>query len=737
MEISLGDESAWASVPSVLRRALTRLAQTSAATSQRVADLEQTLEEERLRFAETTARLVDRVEAAERGASGGIDRVWQQALADRCRELEARFQGELDAARADSAATRAVATLRGASDALVAASVAAAIDEAAPRIAAEAAATVARDHRPQQQEQPVASHARLATECAEALALAKDAAAATERLEADVRARPTRQECGVIAKDAVALRVAPLSSDLAELRRLRRVGSDDSDGHYNRNLIKGDDARSGGVDLDAIRRCEARCEEVASTIDAVERGCRQAIEDTEASLRRALRDEGSELAALTSRVTAIDASLSELRESDERIEENLKSADAELRDQTAELRDHAAAVRGDVDALKAVTETAALKEAMEHATAESTTRRPPPPSKAADDEEALREETAALEAAMARATLGEEKKSRSSSQPPPAAMKLVADAALQRVLPNDDRLTTTKNTPRAASRESEERVAALRRDVEAATSAVRKDLETFKKATETALKEKRSPGESPAAMKLVVDSSVKRAVDAAARDIRSHVDSATREMIESATREMRFQVTEAVSKGAEAAEATRLELEEYEGRFEPLRRRGRWLWRSGRVSFGGYIPWDLEALNSARDIIAWRKDLPSTVTINAAGLYRVAVGVFTHADATVQLCVGGEPVLTLEPQPPGTTLASQPPNGATIAHSLRRSAHSAGEIACICIDEPPPSWACDSITASFVVAAAVPVSAFVVVVVVAGLDARDASCQAFLSILKV
>jgi len=101
-----------------------------------------------------------------------------------------------------------------------------------------------------------------------------------------------------------------------------------------------------------------------------------------------------------------------------------------------------------------------------------------------------------------------------------------------------------------------------------------------------------------------------------------------------------------------------------------------------------------------------------------AGLYKVAVGVFTHADATVQFLVAGEAVLTLEPprQPSGGSDATY-----NAAHALRRSAHSAGDCACICIDEY----------------VALPAPAELSVRFDLGLDVRDAACQAFLSIEKV
>lgn len=96
------DSAAWIQVPSVLRCALTTLAQTSASMSKRVAQVEHDLEAERRRFAEATSRLVSRVEALEKRQ--GDERLWRD-VEERCRRIEEDVRDELDAARADAAAT--------------------------------------------------------------------------------------------------------------------------------------------------------------------------------------------------------------------------------------------------------------------------------------------------------------------------------------------------------------------------------------------------------------------------------------------------------------------------------------------------------------------------------------------------------------------------------------------------------------------------------------------------------
>ena len=68
------------------------------------------------------------------------------------------------------------------------------------------------------------------------------------------------------------------------------------------------------------------------------------------------------------------------------------------------------------------------------------------------------------------------------------------------------------------------------------------------------------------------------------------------------------------------------------------------------------------------------------------GLYHVCVGFFTNVPSTVQLCINGEPVFTLEPADQSSNVAAvmqRPEN----QYLLRRSRHSAGDVSCICIDE--------------------------------------------------
>lgn len=116
------NSAAWTQVPSVLRCAFTTLAETSKSMSQRIASLEHELESERLRASDAHSQLVHRVESLEepRGedastlpaTNAGCGVEWRLETAElwrtmeaKCRDLEQRFMTQLDAARADAAAT--------------------------------------------------------------------------------------------------------------------------------------------------------------------------------------------------------------------------------------------------------------------------------------------------------------------------------------------------------------------------------------------------------------------------------------------------------------------------------------------------------------------------------------------------------------------------------------------------------------------------------------------------------
>ena len=63
---------------------------------------------------------------------------------------------------------------------------------------------------------------------------------------------------------------------------------------------------------------------------------------------------------------------------------------------------------------------------------------------------------------------------------------------------------------------------------------------------------------------------------------------------------------------------------------------GRWLFRSGVVEKGGWVPWEVEALNLTPQTMIWTEGA-TAVTTTVAGLYRLTLGFFTHSAVVVQV----------------------------------------------------------------------------------------------------
>lgn len=98
---------------------------------------------------------------------------------------------------------------------------------------------------------------------------------------------------------------------------------------------------------------------------------------------------------------------------------------------------------------------------------------------------------------------------------------------------------------------------------------------------------------------------------------------------------------------------------------------GRWLWTTGQLSKGvegmstslqsggmsstssttngaSWIPWDTEVVNAAPAILCWKRGVTSIKT-RMAGLYRITICIFTSMPCAIQLCLNGEPIITLQP----------------------------------------------------------------------------------------
>ena len=72
---------------------------------------------------------------------------------------------------------------------------------------------------------------------------------------------------------------------------------------------------------------------------------------------------------------------------------------------------------------------------------------------------------------------------------------------------------------------------------------------------------------------------------------------------------------------------------------------GRWIWRSGELTGGFAIPWEIQCVNTAPDNYVWEPEA-SAILVVAPGLYEIIFGFYCKKKPTVQLLVNGETVLS-------------------------------------------------------------------------------------------
>ena len=145
----------------------------------------------------------------------------------------------------------------------------------------------------------------------------------------------------------------------------------------------------------------------------------------------------------------------------------------------------------------------------------------------------------------------------------------------------------------------------------------------------------------------------------------------------------------AVDGKSDAATTSQLaaDVESLAGKFAEAHSEARWLWRSGKILKGGWIPWEVQVTNAAPGALIWKPGA-GDVTCAAPGLYSVKVGVFTLNAACIQICVNGEPVVSLDPNTdPNHDAAPSAPTGAASEHIRRRHRHTAGDVSCAGCDE--------------------------------------------------
>jgi len=113
---------------------------------------------------------------------------------------------------------------------------------------------------------------------------------------------------------------------------------------------------------------------------------------------------------------------------------------------------------------------------------------------------------------------------------------------------------------------------------------------------------------------------------------------------------------------------------------------GRWLWTNGKIAKDGWVPWDTEVQNAAPAVLIWRKG-STTITARIPGLYRICGAVFTSLPSALQICLNGEPILSLQPDTSDPSTASNSQALREERYVIRRMRHSVGEVTCLSIDE--------------------------------------------------
>jgi hypothetical protein len=119
---------------------------------------------------------------------------------------------------------------------------------------------------------------------------------------------------------------------------------------------------------------------------------------------------------------------------------------------------------------------------------------------------------------------------------------------------------------------------------------------------------------------------------------------------------------------------------------------GRWLWRSGHLEDSHWIPWEVEALNSNPSELIWTTRATSIIA-KVPGLYKLSFSFFTHAVINIEVCLNGEPILTLCPleEEGNSKYALSNNHGSARMRShdalyeIRRNRHSVGDVSQICL----------------------------------------------------
>lgn len=79
---------------------------------------------------------------------------------------------------------------------------------------------------------------------------------------------------------------------------------------------------------------------------------------------------------------------------------------------------------------------------------------------------------------------------------------------------------------------------------------------------------------------------------------------------------------------------------------------GRWIWKSGRVSRGGRVPWNVQSVNHCPENLLWEPDGDRVTTV-MPGLYALSLGVFCDRMPRVRVLVNNETVFVVPSEADG------------------------------------------------------------------------------------
>ena len=72
---------------------------------------------------------------------------------------------------------------------------------------------------------------------------------------------------------------------------------------------------------------------------------------------------------------------------------------------------------------------------------------------------------------------------------------------------------------------------------------------------------------------------------------------------------------------------------------------GKWIWKSGNVSKGYAVPWEIQIINTMPENFIWEKD-DICILVKEKGIYLLSLGFFVKEKPTIQVIINGETVLS-------------------------------------------------------------------------------------------